>query len=935
LKGLVKYMKKLKLFVIFTFVLCALMFKFSTSELVSGQAGLPAPTNFSATDNIYNNKVGLYWDTMRGAVNYRIFRNTTNNSETATDIGTTQANFFFDTTAINGQTFFYWVRSENGNVPSPFSSPDTGVRANTNNQGPIPPLEPPSLGPAQNPMTASKAALGKVLFWEEQMSSTKTVSCGSCHSAGTGGTDPRSLVTMFNSTNAGFDNVFNTADDVVGSRGVPLSNADGTYSLSSNFGLNDQVTSRKSSSHINAVYSPLLFWDGRATGQFRDPITNAVLINAGAALENQAVGPVINTTEMAHNGRNWIEASNQINSSKPLALATNVPSALQTWINNRTYPELFLEAFGTNEVTPARIAMAIASYERTLFSDQTPFDLANAGIQSLPQQQQNGRNIFVNIQCATCHAGSLMTDNTFRNIGLRPSVEDTGRFQVTGNNGNIGQFKVPGLRNVGLRTSFMHNGRLATLEDVVAFYNRGGDFRNEPSFAANLVQPRGLSATQQADLVRFLRNALTDPRVANQLPPFDKPTLYAESNRVPQITGTGTAGSNGQIPQPMAIEPPIVGNDSFTVAVTNALGGANAVLVINSTDPGTSAIPTTGSFTRQTLTLQGNGAGNGFGSISLPIPNNAALVGQTFFGRWYVTDAGSANGFSVSPAFRFTVFGEATAVTRKTRSDFDGDGKTDVSVFRPSLGDWFVSKSSDNGFTSIHFGNGTDVITPEDFDGDGKTDYAVFRDGIWYVQRSRDGFISMPFGTIGDKPQAGDYDGDGKADFAVYRPSDGIWYVQRSRDGFFAIQFGISSDKPVASDYDGDGKTDVAVYRDGVWYVQRSRDGFWAAAFGLADDKPVFGDYDGDGKTDVAVYRPSTGFWFYLRSTDLSFGAVPFGISTDQPTPGDFDGDGKFDYAVYRASEGNWYILNNATGAFRSQNFGINEDKAVPNSFVP
>ncbi|MCU0240234.1 MAG: VCBS repeat-containing protein, partial [Pyrinomonadaceae bacterium] len=423
--------------------------------------------------------------------------------------------------------------------------------------------------------------------------------------------------------------------------------------------------------------------------------------------------------------------------------------------------------------------------------------------------------------------------------------------------------------------------------------------------------------------------------VANQLPPFDKPTLYAESNRVPQITGTGTTGSNGQIPQPMAIEPPIVGNDSFTGAVTNALGGANAVLVINSTDPGTSAIPASGSFTRQTLTLQGNGAGNGFGSISLQIPNNAALVGQTFFGRWYVTDAGSASGFSVSPAFRFTVFGEATAVPRKTRSDFDGDGKTDVSVFRPSVGDWFVSKSSDNGFTSIHFGNGTDVITPEDFDGDGKTDYAVFRDGIWYVQRSRDGFISMPFGTIGDKPQAGDYDGDGIADFAVYRPSVSTWYVQRSRDGFFAIQFGISSDKPVASDYDGDGKTDVAVYRDGVWYVQRSRDGFWAAAFGLADDKPVFGDYDGDGKTDVAVYRPSTGFWFYLRSTDLSFGAVPFGISTDQPTPGDFDGDGKFDFAVYRASEGNWYILNNATGAFRSQNFGINEDKAVPNSFVP
>src|SRR5688500_16104296 len=105
-------MQRIKLLVVLVFALAFLAFKFSTSPAVRSQTTLFAPTDVTATDGIYSTKVGLRWDTMRGATRYRIFRNTTDNPAGATDLGTTQANTFFDLTAPQGQTFFYWVRSE-------------------------------------------------------------------------------------------------------------------------------------------------------------------------------------------------------------------------------------------------------------------------------------------------------------------------------------------------------------------------------------------------------------------------------------------------------------------------------------------------------------------------------------------------------------------------------------------------------------------------------------------------------------------------------------------------------------------------------------------------------------------------------------------------------------------------------------------------------
>ncbi len=401
-----------------------------------------------------------------------------------------------------------------------FSAILIGVMAAANAKAALPPVP----TPPQNLPTEAKRILGKILFWDEQLSSDNTMACGTCHIPSQGGTDPRV------GRHPGPDGILNTPDDKLGSFGVMRMDANLDPIDDPIFGFDMQVTERTAPSMINAAYAANgMFWDGRASGTFVDPETNTVSIPNGGALESQAVGPILSDVEMANEGRTWDDVRNKLNSVKPLELARNLPPDMAAAIlNGELYGDLFEDAYGDPAITAERIAYAIATYQRTLISDETPWDAFDEGnVNALTPAQQQGLNTFITGgRCAVCHGGQVFSNQAFRNIGVRPIPEDEGRFEVTNAPPDRGRFKVPSLRNVGLKNRFMHNGQQMTLTEVVNFYRTPAlQFPQniDPNMALINIPPN-----QVANLVDFLQNGLTDPRVANETFPFDRPQLYSE-----------------------------------------------------------------------------------------------------------------------------------------------------------------------------------------------------------------------------------------------------------------------------------------------------------------------------------------------------------------------------------------------------------------------
>jgi subtilisin family serine protease len=255
------------------------------------------------------------------------------------------------------------------------------------------------------------------------------------------------------------------------------------------------------------------------------------------------------------------------------------------------------------------------------------------------------------------------------------------------------------------------------------------------------------------------------------------------------------------------------------------------------------------------------------------------------------------------------------------RADFDGDFKTDVSVFNRSTGLWSRLNSSDGQAVHSSFGLSGDIAVAGDYDGDGKTDVAIFRpgDGNWWISKSSNGAVQVEhFGQNGDIPVARDYDADGRTDIAIFRPSTGYWWITYSTSGASAaIPFGQNGDHVVPGDYDGDDKADIAIVRAGQWWITRSRTNTVVVEnFGLGSDWPVQADYDGDGLTDIAIFRPSDGQWWIAYSSNGSVPVVGWGAFGDRPAPGDYDADSKADIVVQRPdATGAFWILSSRGGS--------------------
>jgi len=500
--------------------------------------------------------------------------------------------------------------------------------------------------PDSNPLLPDQDLLGKFLFWEEQMSHDNTVSCGTCHIHEAGGSDPRATATI----NPGADNVFGTDDDIRGSAGVHrIDHATNQLVFSGSFGTDVQVTGRKSPSMINAVYFEDIFWDGRATQAYTDPQTGLVELPYLGALESQAAGPPVSDVEMGSVGRTWDHITAKLVTAKPGALATDLPPEMEDFrAAYPTYPAMFAAVYGDPAITSKRITFAIANYERTLIADESPLDDFLKGNTPDMGPFQAGFTLFGGAaNCTSCHTLPFTMDSDYHNIGVRPESEDIGRMGFTGNPADIGKFKTPMVRNAALRVPLFHNGQANTVADVVEFYDRGGDFNvgnQDPQ-----IVPLGLTAQQKADLVALIEDGMTDPRLANNVFPFTRPTLRSELPPLNVEYGVASLDSQGGTAGIYANGPANRGNANFVIGLRDARPNKPATLVFSfGADPNGTLFPDPrfpvpvnlgiGAIFLKAPTAT---TADGLASFNLGIPNDSILAGFEFYAQWFIADPGS------------------------------------------------------------------------------------------------------------------------------------------------------------------------------------------------------------------------------------------------------------------------------------------------------
>ncbi|HEX8875319.1 MAG TPA: cytochrome c peroxidase [Phycisphaerales bacterium] len=550
---------------------------------------------------------------------------------------------------------------------------------------------PPVPVPPENPITENKRVLGKILFFDEQLSTSNVVSCATCHVNANAGADPRLA------RHPGPDNILNTPDDIIASPGVIKSDDLNSYDVDAVFGLRPQITSRAANSNINAMYAPDLFWDGRARSQFIDPETGQVAIQNGGGLESQAAGPPLSDVEMAHSNLNWSTLNEKLQRVRAMDLATNIPADVANVLNTtRSYRELFRRAFGDETISARRIAFALATYQRTLVANQTPWDAFQAGnAAALTPNQQQGLQAFLAVgpntaSCAVCHTPPLFANvinnpappSMFRNLGLRPNNEDIGRQAVTGVPGDLGRFKVPSLRNASLKRSFMHNGQFNTIAQVLGFYAGARNIQPPPPNRDPVLNGINLPPNVAGQINDFISNGLLDPRVRDQTFPFDRATLFTNrgADQATILPNTGTAGTGGTVPRVVLQAPSMIGNREFRIGLDGALGGSTARLGVSSLPPVNGRITPQQFF--DILNVEGSGGGAGFATLHWPLLPGLVNPGQVLFVQWFVDDPGAVGGQAASQVGRLPIFcGSSGCPSSCSMSDFNGDGLVDDSDF--------------------------------------------------------------------------------------------------------------------------------------------------------------------------------------------------------------------------------------------------------------